>query len=112
MGRTRIAIACLIGLAGCSGQPHTDAELIAQAQRAVNRKLAIQGQFSLMESAIAQKIACGHVGTPGTDGRDFVYRDGKLILDDDPDFDDAAVQCDAAVGGGGGQSAGENLADG
>ena len=29
----------------------------------------------------------------------FVYRDERVILDSDPDFDKAAVQCDAAAGG-------------
>jgi len=99
---------CVMLLAGCSGQPRTDEELTSQAQEAVDRKLGVQAQFSLMEATVAQQIACGHAAAAGQAGQDFVYRDGRVILDNDIDFDDAAVQCDAAIGGANG---GGNVTD-
>lgn len=86
-------------LSACSGQPRTDEELTGRAQQAVDRKLGIQARFSIVEATVSQQLACGHASAE-TVSRDWVYRDGKVILDDDPDFDDAAVQCDAAIGGG------------
>jgi hypothetical protein len=104
-----IILACLTALGGCSRQPRTDEELAADAQRAVNRELGDQARYSLMESSIAQGIACGQATGSRIGARDFVYRDGKVILDDNPAFDAAAVQCDAAIGsedeGPGGNSA-------
>lgn len=68
------------------------------AHLAVDRKLERQATFSMEESAIAQKIMCGHADYAGNPvGRDFVYRNNALILDSDPDFDQAASQCDAAA---------------
>jgi hypothetical protein len=32
--------------------------------------------------------------------QNFVYRDRRLIINDDPDFDSAALVCDMAAGGG------------
>lgn len=98
-------VAGLLILAACSHHPRTDRELQGEAQQAVDRKLGIQATFSLMESIAAQNIACGHASAPEAPGggavdRDFVYRDRRVILDDDPDFDQAAVACDVAAGGG------------
>jgi len=93
------ALACLLTLSACTGQARTDEELTGQAEQAVDRKLGIQAQFSLVEATVSQQIVCGHAAA-GTVSRDWVYRDGTVFLDDDPDFDDAAVQCDAAIGGG------------
>jgi hypothetical protein len=103
--REYLALIGLMVLAACSQAPRTDAELTAKAQQAVDRELDAQATFSLMESVAAQNIACGHASVSGAGGRsvreqDFVYRGGKLIMDDDPDFDTAAVQCDVAAGGG------------
>jgi hypothetical protein len=91
-------------LGACSNQPQTDAELTAQAQRAVDRKLSAQATFSEMEATVARQIACGHASVAGSASRaplnqDFVYRDKRLIMDDDPDFDGAAIQCDLAASG-------------
>ncbi len=97
---TSIAVAGLALLGACAQQPRTDRELTARAQEAVDRTLGAQAQFSLMEAVVAQQIACGHAVAAGKPGQDFVYRDGKVILDNDPDFDAAAIACDAAVGGG------------
>jgi hypothetical protein len=101
MSKRRMMIAGLLLLGACTREPRTDQELTARAQQAVDRKLGVQAQFSLMESAVAQHIACGHAlpanATGG--GQDFVYRDGRVILDNDPDFDAAAIQCDDAVSG-------------
>ncbi len=98
-------LAALMALSACSRTPRTDAELIGRAQQAVNRKLAAQARYSLMEASVAQQIACGHVSVAGSAShpsveQDFVYSDRRVILDDDPDFDAAAVRCDAAVNGG------------
>jgi len=95
-------LAGLALLGGCSRAPRTDAELTARAQEAVDRKLGVQAQFSLMEANVANKIACGHAvaANSGGGGQDFVYRDNRVILDNDPDFDAAAIQCDDAVDGG------------
>jgi hypothetical protein len=95
-------VGCLLVAGGCTNQPRTDQELIASAQETVNRKLGVQGTYSLMEAVVAKRIACGHVASPGNSGQDFVYRNDKLILDNDPDFDSAAIECDAAVSGLGG----------
>ena len=101
-GKTRIMLAGLVLIGGCSGAPRTDQQLTARAQQAVDRSLGVQATFSLMEASVAQQIACGHAvaANSGASGQDFVYRDGKVILDNDPDFDAAAVQCDDAVSGG------------
>ena len=96
---TRTALACLLALGACSRPPRTDEQLTGRAEQAVDRKLGIQAQFSLVEATVSQQIACGHASVQAV-SRDWVYRDGKVILDDDPDFDDAAVQCDAAIGEG------------
>ena len=103
---TRLIVASAwIAVAACSAHPRTDDALAGEAQRAVDNKLEAQGQFSLMESVASQNIACGHVTASGVSGRgkvdqDFVYQNDRLIMDDDPDFDSAAIACDLAAGGG------------
>lgn len=102
MIRLRLAICGLVALAACSGQPDTDGGLAAVARQAVNHRLGRQATFSQIESTAVEHIACGHAVIPGPGGRaaaeqDFVYRDGRLIMDDDPDFDTAASACDAAA---------------
>jgi hypothetical protein len=92
-------------LAGCANHPKTDAELQGEAENAVDQKLNTQATFSLMEAVASQDIACGHVSATEAPGRghvdqDFVYLQGRLIMDDDPDFDQAAMKCDVAAGGG------------
>jgi len=105
----------LFALAACSQTPKTDAELAGAAQSAVDKKLDTQGTFSLMEAVLSQNIACGHVVAADAPGRgnveqDFVFQNDRLIMDDDPDFDSAAIACDLAAGGG--NSADEdNVAD-
>jgi len=106
----------LIAVTACSSRPTTDAALATEAQHAVDSKLGAPGEFSLMESVVAQNIACGHVTAAGVSGRgnvdqDFIYRDRRLIMDDDPDFDSAALACDMAAGGGNSADA-DNAADG
>ena len=91
------AAAVLLTFAGCSSAPTTDAQLAGQAQQAVDRRLGGQATFSLMETRIGEQISCGHA-TLSSGERDFVYQRGRLILDDDPDFDQAAVDCDTAAG--------------
>ncbi len=86
-------------LSACQGKPRTDEELTSRAQEAVDRNLGVQAQFSLMEATVAQQIACGHAAAPGKSEQDFVYRDGRVILDNDIDFDAAAAKCDEAVAG-------------
>jgi hypothetical protein len=92
-------------LASCASHPKTDAELQGEAENAVDQKLDTQGTFSLMEAVAAQQIACGHVLAADAPNRgkvdqDFVYLHGRLIMDDDPDFDQAAMECDVAASGG------------
>jgi hypothetical protein len=103
MRRRTIALLGCIGLVGCSMAPQTDEQLAGQAQEAANRKLGAQATYSEMEAAIVLHIACGHAHAAGPSGttidKDFVYRDGKLLMEDDNGFDAAAAQCDAAVGG-------------
>ena len=94
-----VAAACLLLLGACARQPGTDQELVSRAQEAVDQKLGAQAQFSLMEASVEQHIACGHATANGT-GQDFVYRNDRLILDTNVDFDHAAIQCDEAIGGG------------
>lgn len=89
----------------CLHEPTTDTELAGEAQQAVDKKLDAQGTFSLMEAVLSQHIACGHVTATNVPGRgnvdqDFVYQNSRLIMDDDPDFDSAAIACDLAAGGG------------
>jgi hypothetical protein len=86
-----------LACAACSSAPTTDAQLAGQARQAVDRKLGGQATFSLMETRVGQQISCGHA-TLNSGERDFVYQRGRLILDDDPDFDQAAIDCDAAAG--------------
>jgi hypothetical protein len=94
-----VALCAFLTLAACHSKPSTDVELLAKAHEAVDRKLDKQARFSLEESSVAHQIACGHADTDGDDlGRDFVYRDGTLIMDNDPAFDAAAAQCDATAG--------------
>jgi hypothetical protein len=105
----------LLLLTGCAGEPKTDAELSAQAHQAVDRQLGVQATFSEMEAIVGQQIACGHATAPASAAKpgveqDFVYQSGRLIMDNDPDFDAAAVACDDAAGGGNVQSD-ENAAD-
>lgn len=95
----------LFAITACSSRPTTDEALASEAQRAVDSKLGAQGVFTLMESVVAQHIACGHVAAANVPDRgnvdqDFVYQNGRLIMDDDPDFDSAALACDTAAGGG------------
>lgn len=93
----------LAAVAACQSEPRTDADLMAAAHLAVDRKLDRQATFSMEESAVAEQIMCGHADYEGNPvGRDFVYRDGKVILDSDPAFDQAASQCERAAGGDGG----------
>jgi hypothetical protein len=93
------AVAALMVLAACGSKPATDLELLAKAHQAVDRKLDKQASFSLEESSVPNQIACGHADIDGDDlGRDFVYKDGTLIMDNDPGFDAAAAQCDATAG--------------
>ena len=98
MRLSTIAVVCLLLLGACARQPQTDQELVSRAQEAVDRKLGAQAQFSMMEASVEQHIACGHATANGT-GQDFVYRDDRLILDTNVDFDHAAIQCDEAIGG-------------
>ena len=89
--------------AACSGAPRSDHDLTRQAERAVDDKLDVQGRFSLMEAVASQNIACGHVMASDTPGRsavdqDFVYKDGRPIMDNDPDYEAAAIACDRATG--------------
>jgi uncharacterized protein YgbK (DUF1537 family) len=97
--RHALAAAILVVAGACSSTPKTDAQLAGTAQEAVDRKLGAQATFSLMETGIAQQVSCGHA-TTSTGERDFVYQRGRLIMDDDPDFDQAAIDCDTAAGGG------------
>jgi len=97
-------LVCLL-LASCAQHPQTDEGLKGEAENAVDRKLDTEGTFTLMESRAAQQIACGHVFAAEAPGRgkvdqDFVYLHGRLIMDDDPDFDQAAMECDVAESGG------------
>ena len=83
----------------------TDQELQGAAQHAVDDKLETQAAFTLMESTAAQQIACGHAFTADAPNRgrvdqDFVYLHGRLIMDDDPSYDQAAMECDVAASGG------------
>jgi len=92
-------------IAACTHQPRTDEELAGEAQHAVDDHFDVQGKFSLMEAVASRNIACGHVAATEVPGhgdvdQDFVYRDGRLIMDDDPDYDSAAIACDLATGGG------------
>jgi hypothetical protein len=101
-------------LAACAGHPQTDQELQGEAQHAVDDKLETQASFTVMEAVAAQRIACGHASAPDAPGRgkveqDFVYLHGRLIMDDDPDFDQAAMECDIAASGGN-SAATENVA--
>jgi hypothetical protein len=103
--RDRGALALILAVAGCSGQPKSDQALAAEAQQAVDKKFDTRGQFSLMESVVSQDIACGHFAAADQQGRgqidqDFVYQRRRLIMDDDPDFDQAAIECDVAAAGG------------
>ena len=72
---------------------------MSKAQLAVAQKLGGEMQFSQMQAAVSQQIACGQASPAGKAPQVFVYRDGRVILDSDPDFDTAAIQCDAAAGG-------------
>ena len=104
--RKAAAIVCvLLALTACAKRPTTDGDLQSETQRAVDRKLGAQATFSLMESIAKQNIACGHESAPtGAGGsmveQDFVYQNGRLIMDDDPAFDQAAIECDVAASGG------------
>ena len=99
MKLTKSALACALFLGACSRQPKTDEELVSNAQLAVAQKLGGKTQFSQMQATVSQQIACGQAFLLGQAPQVFVYRDGRVILDSDPDFDRAAVQCDAAAGG-------------
>lgn len=52
-----------------------------------------------MQAAVSQQIAWGQAAAVGKAPQVFVYREGRVNLDSDPDFDTAAVQSDAAAGG-------------
>jgi hypothetical protein len=102
-------------LAACARHPMTDQELQGKAQHAVDDKLETQAAFTLMESVAAQHIACGHAFAADAPNRgkvdqDFVYLHGRLIMDDDPDFDQAAMECDVAASGGNSMAV-QNTAD-
>jgi hypothetical protein len=93
----------------------TDQELQGEAQHAVDDKLETQAAFALMKSTAAHQIACGHAFAADAPNRskvdqDFVYLHGRLIMDDDPDFDQAAMECDVASSGGNSMAV-ENTAD-
>ena len=60
----RTALACLLELGACSRPPRTDEQLTGRAEQAVDRKLGIQAQFSLVEATVSQQIACGHATVP------------------------------------------------
>ena len=100
------AAMCVALLSGaCARLPMTDQELQGDAQHAVDDKLETQAAFTLMESVVAQHIACGHAFAADAPNRgrvdqDFVYLHGRLIMDDDLDFDQAAMECDVAASGG------------
>ena len=96
---TKSALTVPLLLCGCARQPQTDRELTSKAQLAVAQKLGGNIQFSRMQAAVSQQIACGQAVRAGKPPQVFVYRDEKVIVDSDPDFDTAAVQCDAAAGG-------------
>jgi hypothetical protein len=99
--RSALALAALTLAGGCGSKPTTDQELLAVAHQAVDRNLDRQASFSLEESSVAHQIACGHADFDGNDlGRDFVYENGTLIMDNDPAFDAAAARCDATAGSG------------
>ena len=105
MGKLLQHTMALLLLTSCASHPKTDADLQGEAENAVDQKLDTQGTFTLMEAVAAQQIACGHVSAPDVPGRgkvdqDFVYLRGRLIMDDDPDFDQAAMECDVAASGG------------
>ena len=102
----KIAAICgLLLVAACSGRAQSDQDLQSEAQNAVDTKLDAQASFTEMESSAEQQIACGHafaLDAPnrGKVDRDFVYLHGRLIMEDDPDFDQAAMECDVAASGG------------
>jgi hypothetical protein len=105
LGRHLAGLCALALLCACSRTPQTDADLQGEAENAVDQKIDTQGAFTLMESVVAQQIACGHVSAPeapnlGKVDQDFVYLHGRLIMDDEPDFDQAAMECDVAASGG------------
>jgi hypothetical protein len=92
-------------LAACSNHQPTDQELQGEAEYAVDAKLDTQASFTLMESSAEHRIACGHAFAPDAPDRgkvdqDFVYLHGRLIMDDDPSYDQAAMECDVAASGG------------
>ena len=72
---------------------------MSKAQLAITQELGTETRFSRMQAAVSQQIACGQAAPAGKPAQVFVYRDERVILDSDPDFDKAAVQCDAAAGG-------------
>ena len=99
------AMCAALTLGACARHPMTDQELQGKAQHAVDDKLDTQAAFTLMEATAAQQIACGHAFASdalnrGKVDQDFVYLHGRLIMDDDPDFDQAAMECDVASSGG------------
>jgi hypothetical protein len=102
-----VTVGCLVILSACQGAPDTNEKLTARALQAVDRKLGVQAQFSLVETTVSRQIACGHASADSV-SRDWVYDGARVILDDDPDFDAAALECDEAIRGGGTKSA-DNL---
>ena len=110
------AMCAVLLLAACARHPMTDQELQGEAQHAVDDKLETQAAFTSIESTAAQQIACGHAFATDAPNRgrvdqDFVYLHGRLIMDDDPDFDQAAMECDVAASGGNAMAVG-NATDG
>ena len=92
-------------LAGCARHDQTDQDLRGEAEHAVNTRLDTEASFTFMKSVAAQKISCGHASAPDMPGRgkfaqDFVYLHGRLIMEDEPDFDQAWMECDVAASGG------------
>lgn len=105
MSRKFVVVIGLFMATACSRHPQTDSDLQGEAEHAVDSKLDTEATFSNMESIAAQKIACGHASAAdalnrGKVDQDFVYLHGRLIMDDDPDFDRAAMECDVAASGG------------
>jgi hypothetical protein len=100
-----ISVCALLLMVACSPHRQSDQDLQGEAQSAVDSRLDTQATFSEMASSANQQISCGHVSAAdapnrGKVDRDFVYLHGRLVMDDEPDYDQAAMECDVATSGG------------
>ncbi len=91
-------VAALVLLGACNGNP--EERLLRAAERAVTDDFDSNAivKFEDVKGVARSHLACGHVTVHDSGGRlksekDFVFKEGKVIYDDNPTYPRSVIEC-------------------